>query len=740
MIEFLRWLLVLEVLAVAAFPLATRIFTALPDRGAGLSPILGLLLVTYLSWLTGTALPVAAGPVLPLTIAFLLGVVSWGLYRLDALRALAAPTRRALLIEQALFISALAVWSLLRAYVFGPPILHTEQFMDMAFLNASVHSASYPPYDPWMSGHSINYYYFGYLAYAGLIKLSGVPVAVGYNLALSTLFAAVLTAAYSLGLAFTRSLRWAAFAPALVGLAGNWHGVVQVAQGHFPGNTYWWFWDSSRIVATHGDYTINEFPMFSFILGDLHPHVMALPFVLLSLACAIAILLTPGNRPAVPVPLLSLSALSLGSLFVSNSWDLPTYFLVVAGATFTRAYLYGSSRSWWRGPLIQVAALALLSVLLYLPFYLTFHAPVHGIGLVTTRTVLWQFLEVFGLQILLCIMVVGTLAALLQPAEEADVVGVRAETGSVQTTFASGSTTAWALVCVLLAGTLGFAFSAWTLLVVVALGLAAIFVLERVLNTEDPNRADALALILIAVACLVLALTELIYLRDSFDGSDSYRMNTIFKFYYQAWVLLGLAGSYGVYRALRIARAYFSAALATVLTLAVALALAASGTFPVLASSGAVSNDFEHSLNGMAWMSSPREAGSSPADAAGIRWLLAHAPARSVIVEATGGGYTTFARFSTFTGLPTVMGWPDHEDQWRGADPQIEQRVTDVQTLYATHNISQAQHILARYHVRYVVVGSLERQKFGNSSGDLAKFSRFLHVVFSSPGIIIYAV
>src|SRR5581483_1784300 len=123
--------------------------------------------------------------------------------------------------EETLFTGAFAVWGVLRAEVFHPAIAHTEQYMDLMFLNASLRSASFPPTDLWMSGHTVNYYYFGYLMYAVVNRLSGVPVAVAYNLALSTVFALTLAGAYSLGLALTRRWSWAALAPLFVALLGN---------------------------------------------------------------------------------------------------------------------------------------------------------------------------------------------------------------------------------------------------------------------------------------------------------------------------------------------------------------------------------------------------------------------------------------------------------------------------------------------------------------------------------------
>jgi YYY domain-containing protein len=301
MIDALRWLLVLEVVAVAVLPLSMWLLRGLPDRGFGLSKVAGLLFVTYLTWIAGSAFPIASGPLLPALAVLLLAALAWWFLRDQTLRSLQESLRPAI-VEEVLFIAGFVAWCVMRAYVFHPAIAHTEQYMDMALLNASFHSVSYPPYDPWMSGHTVNYYYLGYLMCALPIKLSGVAPAVAYNLALSTLFAMTIAGAYSIGYALSRSLAWAAVSPLFVALVGNWHAVfAQLPHDALPGNTNWWFFDSSRVVAGQGDYTINEFPFFSFMLGDLHPHVMALPVTILAVGLGAAIVLRVSplrGRPA----------------------------------------------------------------------------------------------------------------------------------------------------------------------------------------------------------------------------------------------------------------------------------------------------------------------------------------------------------------------------------------------------------------------------------------------------------
>jgi uncharacterized membrane protein len=266
------------------------------------------------------------------------------------------------------------------------------------------------------------------------------------------------------------------------------------------------------------------------------------------------------------------------------------------------------------------------------------------------------------------------------------------------------------------------------------MGIVALLMLNRVLNTEEPNRRDVLALVLVAVAALVLSFTELIYLRDVFDNGSNYRMNTVFKFYYQAWILLALAGAYGTYRASQILRSYFDRSYAWIAVAAVTIGALGAGIYTAYIPAYTVDASTTGSLDGLTWLKQ-----SQPDDYAGVMWLRKNAHGTPVELEATGGEFTIFGRVSTFSGLPTVMGWAGHELQWRPNDPEINIRARDVNTIYSTPNARKAKALLHKYNVRYVFVGSLETQAAGGRAPHLVKFSRFMRVVFHTGSTTIYS-
>ncbi|MGH2442648.1 MAG: DUF2298 domain-containing protein [Chloroflexota bacterium] len=736
MIDTIRWLLMLEVIGLAFLPLTVWLFRWLPDRGYAFAKIAGLLVVTYLTWLAGNAAPVAGPATLPALLVLIVAAVSWWFWRdltLEAIRE----ARRVIVVEELLFLGAFIAWTVLRAMVFHPGISHTEQYMDMSFLNSSLRSASYPPYDPWMSGHAINYYYFGYLMFATAIKLAGVVPAIGYNLALSTLFALTVAGAFSIAYAMTRRLWWSLLAPVFLALLGNWHAVlVQLPAGHFPSAANW-FWESTRVVGNGN--TINEFPFFSFMLGDLHPHVMALPVGLLVIAGALSILLNPGTlrigRNA-NTARLALVALFAGSLYAINSWDFPTYLIVVLAMLAGNAYLTDASPRWWKAPLASAPATAFVGVILFSPFYLKFASPAQGLGWVTTPANPGEFLQVFGLFLLAAVLLFGTYALIFQPSDEATERNesvLKPERHAMEAGAARPLDNYLLLGAVaLIAIVFGVRFQQWTLILCLLVAAAAVILLQRIVNSEEPHRGDVAALIFILLSSLVLAGTEVVYLRDVYAGGSAYRLNTVFKFYYQAWILLGLAGAYAAFRVFTLVRKHFERYYAYGAMVLLGAGIAMGAVYTIKAPQSMSWGGTATSLNGMSAL-----VASSPSDAAAITWLRTRVHGNPVELEAATASayYPQFARVATFSGLPTVMGWGDHEVLWRGTDPEIQARLKDVNTIYTTSSVRMARTLLSKYHVRYVFAGDTEH---AISGVNLAKFGTFMKVAFRSGSTTVY--
>jgi YYY domain-containing protein len=731
-----------------------------------------------------------------------------------------------LLSTELVFTLAFLAWTFVRAYM--PEITATEKPMEFALLNGVLQSERFPPLDPWLSGYAISYYYFGYVIVALLTTLSGVAPSVAFNLAIASLFA--LSAVGAFGLAYNliqnskfkiqnsdpptsnfqhptsilqspistlQSLFFALFAPIFLLLIGNLEGLFEALHTRgigSPGfwdwldvkglaqapttNTFvptdnWWWWRASRVIHDvalgQTQEVIDEFPQFSFLLGDMHPHVLALPFVLLALAAALNLLksrleirdwrLEIGDWN-VDFVIRHLSfviyPLILGGLFFLNSWDiLPYGFILLAAFAFAR---YRAGNGWDARATRDLATFAIglgaFSVILYLPFYIGFQSQAGGIlPTLLVKTRLHQYLLMFGV----FVFVLGALLARLFAEHRA--ISLREWTRRAAPFLAASiafptliAVVALGLVTLsptlreqaraampnapdnIVASVVAAYFGPWVfdpwLFVLLALFLAAILVLARARLAEN---STTFALLLAFTGFLLTFGVEFVYLRDSFGT----RMNTVFKFYFQAWTLFSIASAYGVFylsRALNgIARGAWFVALA--------LLLGASLVYPALAIPNRA-DGFKRTptLDGIAWI---RE--YAPGDYAAIQWLHAHAPRGATILEAPGGEYSYGNRISVATGLPTILGWAGHELQWRGNSKLFQDdaagvnRAADAQRIYQSLDAKETLTLLDKYDIKFVVVGQTERSQYGLTKTQVDKFGKVMTLVFENGDVRIYA-
>ncbi|MCG8347102.1 MAG: DUF2298 domain-containing protein [Chloroflexales bacterium] len=526
---------------------------------------------------------------------------------------------------------------------------------------------------------------------------------------------------------------------------------------------WWWpsraLWDTYEVstpdggTATERRYTITEFPFFSFWLGDMHPHVMALPFGLLAMALA----LTTLARPTATTFALSgrgwlelfLTGVVLGSLYTINSWDLPTYALLYFGALALLYLRLADGRLGavqWRALGQQAGLVVLALFILFTPFYLTFHSlvgfaqplidlPIIG-GL--TRTIapyaasksgLHAFLVIFALFIVPLIAFVYLVAANdgRRSANDTAPLGLVARFSPFNLQLSSFIVIlSWLPPALLLVGLLiGF-----PLLALLGLGLLA---LSQALRCVD-KVAESFVLLVVVLGCAICFGVELIYIRDVFGN----RMNTIFKFYYQVWLIWGVLAAYALWwilsqvRGVRRIAVYMTTALFVLL-------LAGSLVYPVINLRNALHNGQIIGLEGR----TPRE--ETPAGREAIAWLRDNAAPGSVILEMVGpdgGSYNGvgYGGVSASSGVPTIVGWSGHQRQWRGGDEaalnELKPRQNDVELIYSTTDVAQAQELLAKYKVTHIYVGSLERQHYAPES--LAKFDQIVQPVFQRDEVTIY--
>ncbi len=495
-----------------------------------------------------------------------------------------------------------------------PELDQTEKFPDMAVLQAVTLDRHFPPIDRFLAGEPVNYYYFGFLFFSPLLQLLHIPLEWGFNVSLILLFSMLAAGAYALARELGGN-RVAAFLSGLVLTFGsNWKWIHQVIQ---KGKPFSW-WDSSRVIPG----TINEFPFFSYLLGDLHAHYIEIPWLTLSffLLCSLrwecqqarpdrmrrfilALLCSVGIGVHYPLNPWAVPFLSLLSLLLLGKWPL-VLFLVGVG-----------------------------SYLVFLPYWIHYVPPVSSIA--------W--------------------------------VGWGNQSSPIHF------------------------FLHWAPFFVPLLLASPHLFRERFqpLKWSVETRLLALSLLLIA-SC------EVIYLRDSFAGGEFFRMNTVFKFYFISW--WGLAISVP----LLLSKTMKSKFLVGV--------VAASLVYPILGTRSRLGGKIPTpTLDGMAYWSQ-----ALPGEREAVQWLRSHTDPSDVIWEAAGPPYGHYGRFAAFSGRPTILSWSNHQWQWRrNGHQETEKRELAMKLAYSTPTLAALSEVTRRYHVRWIVIGSLEQKDYPRPFLDL---------------------
>ena len=760
------WWVTIGVIGLAAVPLTRLAFPSLADGGYPLARLVGLLVVAWGSWLLGS-LRVPFGRATILGTALLMAVISaWLVWRdREGWARFVRERKREIVWTEVL---ALAFFALDLAIRLGNPDLwHPskggEKPMDLSYLTAVLRSTSFPPYDPWFAGGYINYYYYGFVLIAVPIRLLGLQPTIAYNLAIPTIFAVLALSAYSLGynllagrrreqpqsgVSLGRARRAglaAAIALVILGNLGNVRmlyeglkrmgappgqepatfalGLAQAAtgavryatfQGTLPYALDSWYWDPSRAIPPgEGEVgAITEFPFFTFLYADLHAHMISRPIAILALAWCLSWLASADERRrwrrAEILATFFVGGLALGALRPTNLSDYPTYWGLGGLAVVVAAWLRHRrlDRRAVQEALIGVVGLLGLAYLLYLPYHLWYGQAYGAVKLWDgAHTPVSAYLVVHGA------FLFAIVAWMTWETREWMATTPLSELARLRPAFGSLVAAAGGLLVVTLFLMLKGIVIAW--IVVPVIVWAGILALRPGLALEK-----RFVLVLTAAATALTFLVEVVV-----TVGDISRMNTVFKFYLQVWEMFALAAAAAVVWTSDALPAWRPAWRRVWVVAVTALVLGAA-LYPLIASVAKIrdrwSSAAPHTLDGMAYMPFVTYfdvAGpiTLAEDQAAIRWLQSEVQGSPVIVEANVPEYRWGSRMTVYTGLPGVLGWNWHQRQQRAlaGDPTVFSRAEAITSFYVTPSIDEARDFLARYQVRYVIVGQLERMYYG---------------------------
>ncbi len=757
-IYVLQWWITLLFVGASAFPLVLYLFPRFFDRGYIFGKVIGMMLLSYILLVFGELHIV---PFTTPTVTFLLVLVAiinvFFLIKNPYLLTRFRRVWKVIVFEELLFLGGLFFWSFVRGT--SPDIHGLEKFMDYGFVNSILRSTYFPPKDMWYPPFSINYYYFGHFTTAVLTKLSDLPSEISFNLMLATLFSLTFTGAFSLALNILGSYVVEKFASyqnhkgqnerkgrnnarhtiettgtkiwnkrntifVLVGsfltaylttLGGNLHTIYTFFKPYpndtpapfwnlaFSPKTYpnsYWYPNATRFIY----HTIHEFPSYSFVVSDLHGHVLDIPFVLLTLGVLFSFFTRYRTLTSKQTLFYSIfSGFLLGVMYMTNAWDGLIYFLLVILLT---VFLTAQAEKiadknktifqiiWTKDYFINNAyylAITFISFIVFsLPFSLFFKPFASQIGLLCAPSFLTK---------------IGHLGPFLFETDHC------LHSPLYQLVILHGFWIYWVL------------------------GL--VFFLFMQGKKGKIYQTDMYVLLLNIVSFLLIIIPEIVYLKDIYP--TYYRANTMFKLVYEAFIMFSLTTGYTIMRLLTsvnfrilgkktsffFSLLYFpiGAALLTLILI-----------YPYFAISSYYNNlQFYYGLDGTKYLQR-----LYPSDYEAIKWLNTNIHGQPVILEAQGDSYTDYARVSANTGLPTPLGWTVHEWLWRGSYDPLPERINDIQRIYETNDVNEARALLRKYNVSLVFVGDMERKKYPSMNDN--KFLTFGKVIFQKGTTTIYQI
>ena len=682
---FAIWWLAVLLLGWCSFPLCQYLFSGFRDKGYLVAKIFGIAGAGFLMWLGAATgiVPFTAGSCLGSVAVF--AVICWGVWitfnkkknKDRKFWQFTGEWYQTALDDELVFTLLFLLWTYVAG--FRPAAYGTEKFMDYGFMMAMMRSTTLPAKDLWYAGSKINYYYGGQYFAVFLTKLTHTQVAQTYNL-MRTLVAGFCFAV-PFGLVRQMVLdSWKKEKPALLGgvlagagvsLAGNMHYVVigkllpwiRVIF-HLPKGDYtYWFPNSTRYIGYYpaeNDKTIHEFPSYSFVLGDLHAHVVNLMFVVALISLVYAMMKHHSSKGALQAeaageknfckkqvaaaltdPYVLVFAFLIGMFHWTNYWDFVIYYVMGGmGVIWCNYQKYKELEKPHRMrmtagiSLLHAVWVFLLATIAALPFTLQFQSMVSEVALAQNHSRPYQWWLIWGLPVI------------------------------------------------------GAVLFFWCV------------------KREGAKKADPFGVLLGISALGLIVIPEIVYVKDIYEKEYA-RSNTMFKLTYQAFTMFGILLGYALIR-LWMEKKHV---IRKVLTSAVFACFAGCCFYTATA---------VHAWFGQVWDPSQYQGLDAtaylettfPEDAAAICWLNDNVTGDPVVLEANGDSYSDYERVSAMTGLPTVLGWYVHEWLWRDDTGALNERAQEVETIYTSTNQEEVKALLEKYQVEYIFVGAREREKY----------------------------
>jgi len=706
----LQWYFPLLIIGIIFTPLTKKVFKSFNfDSGYPFAKTLGIVLLSYLVYVLGIIKILPFSRLSLIFILCLFVIINLIIYKkskkISRQQSSTSAHLPTIFFEEIIFIFSLFFWTFVRSQ--EPSIHGLEKFMDFGFINSILRADFFPPKDIWYTPEPINYYYFGHLTGALLIKLSNIKSSIGYNLILATIFAQGTTLVFSLvaniikrynqKLGYIKIIIFGIIGAFLVNLGGNLHTIYLFTKGYpnespvpfwkiFSGfnPSVYWYPNATRFIP----FTIHEFPSYSYVVADLHGHVFDIPFVLLTLA-VLFIIFTSSQNSKVKIQKFKSKVKSfwqqiltnlnwfqliptvfIGFLtavhYMTNAFDGPIYILLTIVILF---FLSGLSVKFF----INIVVLLISFILFSLPFSWYFKPFISGIGVNCSPKFLTDIKKIGPFLF---------------------------EAGNCQIS------PLWMLFILW-----GFFWISFLIFLIIR---------SKIKNNETIKQLNNFLFILFSFSLFLTIIPEFFYIKDIYP--QHFRANTMFKLGYQAFTMMGIVSIITLYllKSIKKSAGYY---LLSIIFIFFLFFPSIYPFFSIPSYYGKLDRKVE--LDGQVWLKT-----GYLEDNEIIDYLNINEKGQPVILEAQGDSYTDYERISAFTGLPTVAGWWVHEWLWRGSSDVVGKRIPDIVTLYESNDIDKTKVLIKKYQIKYVVISRLEQQKYTNLNKE--KWSKIGKLIFKS--------
>ncbi|MGB3019742.1 MAG: DUF2298 domain-containing protein [Microgenomates group bacterium] len=674
LVNSLQWYFVLFAVGLIFIPFSQKLFGSFIDKGYAFSKTVGIILITYSVFVLGVTRLFPYGWLGIMIVTTVLGYLNWRVrkknYRIT----------KTIVIEELLFLCSFLFLSFIRSQ--EPSIHGLEKFMDYGFMQSILKSTYFPPADMWYIPEPINYYYFGHLTGATLIKLTQIPSSIGYNLVLATILGLATSQTFSLvinivnqasvelkkTISETKQILFGLIGTVLLNFAGNLHTIYLFTKGYpnekpiefwkiFSGfnPTTYWYPNATRFIP----FTIHEFPSYSYVVADLHGHVFDIPFVLLTIALLFTFFVITKvsiikyqasgfsqiRDTLYRIRYTALFGFMTAIHYMTNAFDGPIYLLLVFLASY---FIFRNLK--------QAGIFSLLTsgffILFSLPFTLFFKPFATGVGVNCSPQFLVQLQKIGPFLF---------------------------EKGNCQ------PSPLWMMFLLWGQFWISLAVLTW-------------------ITRQKRSRTDLFMILSLAFSFVLVWIPEFFYAKDIYPAH--FRANTMFKLGYQAFILGSIGISYTLFRVSHLKFNLQNTAIRALMCGCLFLVL----LYPLFSFQSFYGQmNKSPNLDGIKWLEN-----SHPESAEIVRYLNSHVSKQVNILEAQGDSYTDLNVVSSYTGNPTVAGWWVHEWLWRGSSQIVQDRVPDIITLYESRDIELTKSLLRKYKIDYIVVTTFEREKYPN--------------------------